>query len=37
MLLNLKLHHTEVDSVPIGFDGDIDGRRWLGGHSGTFL
>ena len=29
MLLNLKLHNAEVDSVPIGCDGDIDGRGWL--------
>jgi hypothetical protein len=26
MLLNLELHGAEVDSVPIGFEGDIDGR-----------
>jgi hypothetical protein len=37
MLLNLKLHYAEVDSVPIGLDGDIGGRGWLGGHYGTFL
>jgi hypothetical protein len=36
MLLNLKLHGAEVDSVPIGFDG-IEGRGWLGGHCGNFL
>src|SRR5882762_1054360 len=37
MLLNLELHGAEVDSVPIGFEGDIAERGRLGGHHGRFL
>ena len=37
MLLNLKLDCAEVDSVPIGFEGDIGRHGWLGGHHGRFL
>ncbi len=30
MLLNLKLHGAEIDSMPIGFEGDIDERgTWI--------